>query len=259
MKRSGQRTALIKCTGFFLIALLIFSILGVASAASWPERFKEANLLYRNGKYAQAAAAYEDAVKLKPVAEAYYNLGNAYFKDKKLGLAILNYERARNLAPRDRDTRANLAYANHLIEYKIEDKRNWYFRKTAQLLSYVTFSECWVLALGAYLIFIAGFLISFLRRKPFAFGTSGVLAVVFVLFCSFPLILKYGESGAVRHGVVTDAQAEVRYGPTNSDRIAFRLVEGLEISINDQKQDWYRIQLNDGRSGWVPASQVTPI
>ena len=243
---------------FFAIVIGILCA-GVVSGALAADPFKEANQLYRDGKFKGAAERYEELVKLKPAAEIYYNLANAYFKDKKLGLAILNYERARELVPRDRDTRANLAYASGLIEYKIEDKRNWYSRAMNRLLSYVTFTECWVLALGAYLIFIIGFLVSFMRRRPFTFGKSGALAVVFVIFCSIPILLKYGEFAAGRPGVVTGGQAEVRYGPSNIDRIAFRLVEGLEISINDTKQEWYRIQLNDGRSGWVPQAQVTQI
>ncbi len=243
------------------LSFVLFLLIGrdAICTALVGDRFQEANQFYRDRKYAEAARAYEEVIRSKPSAEAYYNLGNAYFKNKKIGLAILNYERARQFAPRDRDTRANLAYVNQLIEYKIEDKRNWYFRKKSQLLSYVTFTECWIFTLAAYFVFMVGFLVSFFTRKQRLFGKTGSLAVVFVIFSSLPLLFKYGEFGAGRRGVVTEIQAEVRYGPSHSDRIAFRLVEGLEVSINDEKQDWCRIQLNDGRSGWVPQSQVTSI
>ncbi len=258
MKKQVQRINFKRAIFLFLL-LILFVFLGRVFAIAGPDHFKEANQLYHDGKYAEAARAYEEVIKAKPMAEAYYNLANAYFKDKKVGLAVLNYERALQFAPRDHDVRTNLAYVNRLIEYKIEDKRNWFFRKKSRLLGYVTFTECWILALGAYFMFIVGCLFSLLGRKQVVFDRSGALALVFVIFCSFPLFLKYAEFGGGRAGVVTETQAEVRYGPSNSDRIAFRLVEGLEVALNDEKQDWYRIQLSDGRSGWVPQSQVTPV
>lgn len=242
-----------------LFFFLFIFVRPIFSASGVVDDFREANQLYRDGKYDEAAKAYEGIAKSKGSFEVYYNLGNAYFKSKKPGLAILNYERARHLKPRDPDVRSNLAYANRLIEYKIEDKRNWYVRKIDSFLHLVTFQECWVSVLGAYFIFVVGLLISLIRRKQPMFGRSGALGLVFVIFCSFPLFLKYGEYGAGRPGIVTEAQVEVRYGPSSSDRIAFRLVEGLEVSLHDEKQDWYRIQLKDGRSGWASQSQVTPI
>lgn len=255
-KQMALRRSSILVAAFFFLGAFSGSAFAVSNVE---DQFREANRLYRDGKYAEAARIYEEIAESKPMAEVYYNLGNAYFKDQKLGSAILNYERARRYGPRDRDILANLSYAERLIEYKVEDKRNWYFRKKSEWLKYVSFEECGLLALGAYFLFGSGFLIALLRKKRPLFGTSGALAFAFVVFCLVPLLLKYGEFGRGRRAVVTQAQAEVRYGPSPSDRIAFRLVEGLEISVHDEKQDWYRIQLNDGRSGWVPQSQVTPI
>ena len=198
-------------------------------------------------------------LKEKPLAEIYYNLGNAYFKAGKLGSAVLNYERALNLKPRDPDILANFFYVTRLIEYKIEDKRNWYQRKVSQLLAYVTLEECLLLCFTAYFIFILGLLLSLVFKKFPLFGKMGTIAVIFVILCSVPLLLKYTESGAGKRGVVTEAQAEVRYGPSTSDQIAFRLVEGLEVILDDEKEDWYRVRLRDGRSGWTAKSQVIPI
>ena len=223
------------------------------------DRFVEANQFYRDGKYAEAAKVYEELIKSKPMAEVYYNLANAYFKEKKLGLAILNYERARRLQPRDSDVLANLAYASRLIEYKIEDKRNWYLRKKSELLQFVTLAECWVVALGVYLIFIAYVLISLTLKQQSVFGKAGALLLTLSMLASVPLFLKYGELKTGRMAIVTEGQAEVRYGPSANDRIAFRLVEGFPVSLKDERKDWYRIQLNDGRVGWAAQSQVTPI
>src|SRR5580704_15983420 len=87
--------------------------LTVAAVAASIDDFKAANQLYNAGKFAEAAAAYE---KIEPkTAHVYYNLGNACFRQNKLGLAVLNYARARQLAPRDPDILANLKFAQQRL------------------------------------------------------------------------------------------------------------------------------------------------
>ena len=44
--------------------------------------------------------------------ELYYNLGNAFYKNRQIGPAILNYEKARKLAPNNEDVLFNLELAN---------------------------------------------------------------------------------------------------------------------------------------------------
>ena len=71
-----------------------------------------ANQRFKAGDFAGAAAAYEKILSAEgPRASVYYNLGNAYQNLKQYGPAILAYERARLLTPRDPDLLANLALA----------------------------------------------------------------------------------------------------------------------------------------------------
>ncbi len=244
---------------FFTLFFFLLMTSSVFSNGVSLDQFQQANQRYREGKYLEAAGIYEHLVQKEPSAEVYYNLGNAYFKGGKLGLAILNYERARDLRPRDRDLLANFSYVVQLIEYKIEDKRNWYARQLSELLNYVTLEECALFCFSAYFLFISGLLFSLIFKKRPLFGKMGSFAVAFIILCSVPLVLKYAEFGSGKRGVVTEAQSEVRYGPSMSDRIAFRLVEGLEVVLDDEKEDWYRIRLRDGRSGWTAKSQVTAV
>lgn len=239
-----------------LICIVSFS--GLLQAADLAPSFKEANQLYADGKFSEAIPIYEKLILSKPSAEVYYNLGNAFFKEGQIGKAILNYERAKRLNPRNPDVRANLAYANHLIEYKIDDQRNWYVRKTIDLVSYFKFEECWLLFLGSYTIFLISLLIALIRKRPLWGRLSAVLLTLMII-SACPLLLKFGETGMTSEAVITVKQAEVRYGPSTVDRIAFRLVEGLKVGVDDRKPDWLRIQLRDGRSGWVRGSELSLI
>src|SRR5882724_4891553 len=97
----------------YKVVILVW-LLGLSAVMAAPSGdLKAANQLYDSGKFAEAAAAYE---KIEPkTAYVYYNLGNAWFRQGKLGLAILNYERARRLTPRDPDILANLKFAEQRL------------------------------------------------------------------------------------------------------------------------------------------------
>jgi tetratricopeptide (TPR) repeat protein len=88
-------------------------LLGACRAfAGTADDFEQANGLFRTGDFAGAAAAYERVLESGgPRASVYYNLGNSYQNLKQYGPAILAYERARLLTPRDPDLLANLALA----------------------------------------------------------------------------------------------------------------------------------------------------
>ena len=77
-----------------------------------PPRSTRPTSFTRKANYASAAAAYEKMTQTGPVSAAvYFNLGNAWFKAGQIGRAICAYRRARELAPRDPDVRANLQFA----------------------------------------------------------------------------------------------------------------------------------------------------
>ena len=257
-----------KCNGVMLmkksmpilvLALLMLSSVTTKAEVTGTSMFQQANDLYREGDFVGAAGLYEQMLGAKEEPELYYNLGNAYFKSGKLGLAILNYERAFQLKPRDRDIQSNLVYVSELIEYEIEDKRIWHVRFASQLLNYFTNTEIRFLALTAYFVFILGVVGSMARRRRFVLGRLGAIALSIAVVGGLLTIMKYTNMGERKQAIVTESEAEVRYGPSSTDRLAFRLVEGLKVNISGKKPGWYRIGLRDGQTGWISESEVVII
>lgn len=52
-------------------------------------------------------------------------------------------------------------------------------------------------------------------------------------------------------GVVTVSRLNMRTGPSINDSIMHVLWQGNKVKVIGQSGDWYRIQLSDGRTGWV--------
>jgi len=99
------------------------------STASTPvidheETFFEANQAYKTERYPEALAGYGKLLDAGyRSGHMYYNLGNAHLRQGELGRAILAYERARILMPRDADLLFNLRYASDQRQDEVHEEK----------------------------------------------------------------------------------------------------------------------------------------
>ena len=88
---------------------MTFALLAILLAADVPQLFSDANAAYLSGDLARASASYEALVaEGMTSSELETNLGAAWLRQGKRGLAALHFERALVLDPGDDDARADL-------------------------------------------------------------------------------------------------------------------------------------------------------
>ena len=150
----------------WLLLIALWFAPAVCTGAETAKIFQEANTSYRTGDHAKAADLYESLTEREPgVATFYYNLANTYVRLGKLSRAILNYEKALRLDPRNGDVRENLRYTRGLLEYRVEDTRNWYLKATEVVLKYVTEREVFAVVLAVLFVFLIGGILFFLNGR----------------------------------------------------------------------------------------------
>ncbi len=242
--------------------LILLAWLGAALAQPAPvSLYNEANALYRQGDYQAARGKYlqvADSGVQDP--RVYYNLGNACFKAGRLGEAILWYERALRLAPRDPDIRANLRFAEQHKqdrEPSREGIEQWllgiYFFPTLDELS---------LAFGCLFaaICVLGMWRLWQRERARAlwlwlFLASAGLAVLAGAFLGTRL---YRQTRVVE-AIVTVAEAAARSAPDEAHTTVFVLHEGTRVRLERREGEWVLVRLAGGLGGWVPAISISII
>ncbi len=106
-----------------LLALFFAGNLFAADVAS---DFNSANKLYAQGKFSDAATAYEKILQTGVQSPALlFNAGNAEFKAGHLGKAIAAYRQASLLSPRDAELRANLAFVRNQVQGATVRESRW--------------------------------------------------------------------------------------------------------------------------------------
>jgi tetratricopeptide (TPR) repeat protein len=245
-----------------LLAAFLLMVAGTAMAwdAADNENFSKANKAYRESKFDEAARLYGELAEKYPRAAVFqYNLGNALHRLGKQGPSILAYERALFSEPRNPDIRKNLEYVRGLLEYRIEDKRNWYLKAAEEFLDRVTEKEVLILVLGTYALLMAGWAFVLFFRTGAPWGWRRKLLLVFSAVFFMVGVAKNLQTHVIRDAIVVSSEAKARYGPSEQDKVAFRLGEGLKIHVLDRREDWSRIFLVNGEGGWVRNDQIAEV
>jgi tetratricopeptide (TPR) repeat protein len=214
--------------------------------------FDAANRLYEEGKYAEAAAAYEQLSQTNPGSAALlFNRGNAFFKAGQVGRAIVAYREAQAIAPRDPDIRANLRFARDRVRgptLAISRLDQWLGRMTLNEWTVLTTALLWLWIL----------LLTLFQWKPrlrssmrwYALGLGGAL-----LFCGACLGISLWGSRATNVAVITSG-GTVHQGPFEGSPSAFAVQDGAELLVLDRKQGWLQVSNGQRSIGWLPQDQA---
>mgnify|MGYP000179699741 CR=1 FL=1 len=213
--------------------------------------FLEANRLFNQGKYEEAASLYELLTTKIENGDIYYNLGNAYLKSGRLGEAILSYRNAQIYMPRNEDLKANIEYARQLTKDKIEKKTGYSLLNTI-CFWYDDFNlrEVFFSFLIANGIFWTIALLRIWFRNEF-FYWSFLVSFIFLIVIGLTLGAKIYNTFYSKEGVITNKEVAVRSGNGLNNTVLFYLHEGAEFKLLSRNGSWIKIELPDGKKGWV--------
>lgn len=252
--------------GAVLALLMLVLPFSAQAASSYPDSLWTVGVsAYADGNWEDAARAWSaiEALGLSS-PELCCNLGDAYFRQERIGDAILYYSRALKLDPSYGDARFNLEFARSLTQDRIDSVPEFFLKGWMRKLCWCLPSDAWawisVVLLAAVLALVLIFLLSRSSgaRKWGFFGGAAAL-VLMVLALSFAAWQKRDFMRA-DDAVVTRPVVSVRSAPSGSDtKDLFILHEGTELELLDSVGDWSKVRLADGREGWLRTDQIKVI
>lgn len=248
-----------------LTLLLYFSVvLSFANAQTTKELWSNAHTLYSQEKYTEALQDYLQIEHMGYASEAlFYNIGNSYFKLKEVGKSILYYERALKLNPSDEDLINNLSLAKEFALDKIEEVPEFILNTWIKKVNYSLSSDAW-----SYLALIL-FAATALLMLNFRFGPSSRLRKISFFAAMLSLLIGFGsgyfsmnQKYNYKHkntAVVMKLVSTVRSSPDNSGKSLFILHEGTKVELLEELGQWKRVELADGRQGWIISIDIEVI
>lgn len=236
-----------------LVSLLAAAFAGKILAADASAEFTAANKLYAEGKFAEAAAAYEKILQTGRQSPAlWFNDANAEFKAGHLGKAIAAYRRAELLAPRDADIRANLDFVRKQVHGPLirESRwREWLGALTLNEWTSLTAVAFWLTMLALAARQIQPALAPRLRRAT-------VLLAALTVFSGVALGVQAEGHFSRETAVVVTAEATARSGPFEEAQTVFTARDGAELPVLDRHADWVQVVDGAGQIGWLNLQQL---
>ncbi|MDR2840686.1 MAG: tetratricopeptide repeat protein [Paludibacter sp.] len=246
--------------------LIIIAIFFACNSAFYAQsnEIKQANALYADGNFTDAALAYEAIIDSFGVApQIYLNLGNAYYKSNETALAILNYERALKLNSHYEAAKINLSLAQQKVIDNVAQIPTFFLRRWVQNFVQIFESNEWffisitafALCIAAILFFIFGY--SKDARK-LSFYLAITLFIVVVSSATFSIVQK---NALLNHNsaIVLEGTIIVKSSPDRSGTDLFQLHEGTKVVIRSTLDEWVEIAAGSSNVGWVERSAVEAI
>lgn len=247
----------------FTLILLVFSLVNLY-ADEKGELWTKANDAYSMGQYETALNDYIEIEKNGYQSyKLYYNMGNAWYKTGNMGKAILYYEKALKLNPAGEDALNNLQIAKLQTLDKIDVLPEFIVSTWIKDIRNMMSSNGWgYTAVGLFAVVCI--LLLLFKFAPTTGGRklSFVLACVVFLFFIFAVLFAFSLRAKAKsedNAVVMVPVSNVKSAPNSTGNNLFILHEGSKVEILEQAGKWCRIEISDGRQGWLEEKDIEVI
>jgi hypothetical protein len=183
---------------------------------------------------------------------ALYNLANAYAREGKPGMAVVNYERARLLAPDDPDIEANLLLVRRSLGLPIETRSR--LDRVVDATSPTVAS--WAGVIG--LMLVASALLAGRLQAPHRWARRASILVGIVLI-GMPVGDGVMLWPRLHEGIVIAGTAPVRVSPAPMADTLFTLKEAEAVRIAGEHEGFVLVRTATGRTGWIWRADLAPV
>lgn len=233
------------------IILLPATIWGQVSTKVSP-----ANQLYNQNQFREAAEIYERAIAGGVEnGHLYYNLGNTYFRMGSLPKAILNYVKAQNLLPRNEDVEANLEYAVRQTADQLDGRKPHVLESVLFWVGDLNLSEHRMALFWINLAFWVAMAVRLRHQTPATQSARNIL-LAFLVLALVSTGFRWHQETRQSIGVILPQQIDVHSGWNATTVVLFQLHRGTLVSISQEKENWYAIELSSEKKGWTLKSNI---
>ena len=218
--------------------------------------FDKANELYNEGRYAEAIDNYSKILETgNHSADLYFNLGNAHYKLNNIAPSIYFYEKALQLEPNDEDIKNNLAFATNMTVDDIDIVPESALSKLINnITNYLSFDGWAKFSVVLVFCFVFLFLVYYFAYSSIKKRLAFIISMASLGFACIALALAFHKYNVVkkdRPAIVFSTEAKIKSEPNSRSEESFRLHEGTKVQILDTINNWKKVRLSDGKTGWI--------
>ncbi len=246
------------------LKIIFLTIMSASMLTASAVTKSDADSAYVHEEYNEAIQTYEKLLKQGDDADVYYNLGNAYYRNKDYTHAILNYERALLLNPGDADIRFNLDMARAKTIDRIVPESEMFFVSWYKSVVNITSVDGWAkIAVSTFILMLLLIVLYLLNDKVLIRRLTLYLSELMLVFFILSNIFAFAQKHQLENrntAIITASSVSVKSTPAKNGTDLFVIHEGTKVQITDNSMaGWKEVVLADGKKGWLETSQIERI
>ncbi len=249
-----------KMKPIFLLWILLAQTLWSYATSNQEATWQQANKAYESKDYQQSVTLYGQLLaQNKDNDMLYYNMGNAYFRLNDLPNAVWCYQKTLKFAPNNQNAQQNLKLVQSRIEGLQVDARPLFFIRWWKQLTAPATSNGWALigllffALSTAALYLGKIhKLNFYKRYVTAFSIGFLFSLLFA-FTAF-----YKQANDNKY-VVMSGNAVLLEAPKSAGKILSTVPAGATVETQHKNQNYIKVVLGNGRSGWMEMSSLKGI
>lgn len=240
-----------------LLLSLLFCLLSILNQAQDNDAlFVKANEQAASRSYAQAVETYQQLLASGvQSAEVEFNLANAYLALNEIGQAILHYERAAHLSPNDAEIQQNLRLARERTENDLSEQPAFFLAEAWNSIKMSAGSGFWSFLTLLFLwAGVAGLILWQIGKERKRRKQGFFVGIAFLILTLFPFFLGSGKASLERDsqaGIILAKETQLHASASENSPTIRQVPLGAKVIIEDNINDWYKVQLANGEEGWL--------
>lgn len=223
----------------------------------YEEFYYKGNQNYKDGNYQDALDCYTKILNSGYVnGNLFYNMGNACYRLNLIGHAVLYYERALLLMPRDPDLKYNLNFVRKLTKDAVSSP-SYTLSEILFWTGSMTINELFYIFIVVNFLFWCAVILRFFLKKEWTYYLPVILFVIWLL-AGISWGWKYYLKSSDSRAVVLPEEVNILSGPDEREKLLFQLHAGTVVIQERSEDNWLLIRLGD-RRGWVKKNSIQKI
>ena len=176
--------------------------------------------------------------------------------------AILYYEKALKLNPKQEDVKNNLALAELKITDRFESLPPFALSAAWQKFCGIFPMKAWAAFILVFALLILVCIVTYRTGQTYRSKRASFLGLVIV---GLLWVLSFAAGGTSykqfhkEQGIVMAESVALQDSPDAGSSSAITLHEGSKVSIEDKIEPYYQVRIKDGSKGWIPMSAIEMI
>ena len=223
--------------------------------------FDEATAAYNSGEYEKAIGFYTDILDDgEHSAAVYYNLGNSYYKLNNIAESIYFYEKALLLSPNDEEVKTNLSYAQNMTIDAIDTMPETGLSKLYKSVTgKLTFDQWAYLAIALMIIFVLLYILFYYANSSTLKRWSFIGSILALFICIIAIVfamIQRSDFKDLQPAIIFAEESSIKSEPNASSQQVFVIHAGTKVNVLDQLDEWNKIKLADGKTGWIQKNEL---